>query len=338
MLAQLPTELKISIIEHVDKASLPAVLRTNSSFHDFTEPILYSVVELFPFKSGAFKPAVECLRAIVARPSVAAAMRTLYVSLRDRRWAEDDIVRELFEALGKALLKLNNLEKLELPNWDGTDRSCMEHIPRGSALPSLRHYYGPAEVIDSIQSYVLATVYIETWRPRAVEVSRTLLAAARFCAGTLRALEIVKEESDDEEQWLRVVLQLLPLFPKLRFLGLGDWNTLDNRLMDQLTPGLRAMEDLRLFYIGEAYVITPDREEEIVRHLHEGCPQLRAIAPGGEDWRFSEEFQQWVPPPSCRLSSQRTNEIWARSDYQKYLVDPQTDGFDYQLTNEDWRW
>lgn len=59
MLAQLPTELKINIIEHVDRKSLPAVLRTNSSFREITEPILYSVVRLSPFQGG-FKSAMEC--------------------------------------------------------------------------------------------------------------------------------------------------------------------------------------------------------------------------------------------------------------------------------------
>ncbi|KAG8898871.1 hypothetical protein FRC01_010736, partial [Tulasnella sp. 417] len=161
MLAQLPTELKINIIEHVDKRSLPAVLLINSSFHEITEPILYSVVWLSP-SGRAIQFAVECLHAMATKPSVAAAVRTLYVSL-------DDVVQELFEALGAALLKLENLKRLELPGWDGT--SCMEHIPRDSPLPSLRHYYGPAEVLDGIQSVVLATVHIEAWSTRGAVVS-----------------------------------------------------------------------------------------------------------------------------------------------------------------------
>ncbi|KIO26132.1 hypothetical protein M407DRAFT_235689 [Tulasnella calospora MUT 4182] len=335
MLAQLPTELKINIIEHVDKRSLPAVLRTNSTFREVAELALYSVVLLSPF-DGAWKPAIECFRTMVARPSVAAAVRTLHVLLESGRGYEDDIARVLFETMGEALMKLENLQKLELPGWDdiGRSRSPTIPLPRGSLLPSLRHYYGPAEVIDNIQSGVLATVRITSWRPRAVEVSRALLSASRFSAETLRALDIVRDLRDDDEEWLGTVLRILPLFPNLRFLGLGAWHRVDDRLIDQLIPSLTTLGGLRLFCIAERWVMVSETEGRLIRRLHGGCPQLRAVALGGHEWRFSEELQQWTPPPRCSVSSPRTDEIWARNDYQKYLVDPQTDGFDYQLTDE----
>lgn len=94
------------------------------------------------------------------------------------------------------------------------------------------------------------------------------------------------------------------------------------------------LEDLRLFYIAEGQVMRSETEGMFVRRLHGGCPQLRAISLGSDEWRFAEELQQWVPPPSRPVSSPRTDEIWKRSDHQKYLVNPQTDGFDYQLAEE----
>lgn len=227
MLAQLPTELKINIIEHVDRRTLPAVLCTNSSFHEITEPILYSVILLSPFQ-GFFKSVMECFRTMVARPSVAAAVRTLRVGLSDERQYGNDTIRELFETMREALMKLENLQKLELPGWDDRSRACTEHLPRGYPLPSLQHYYGPAEVIDNIQSSVLATVRITSWRPRTVEVSRALSAAARFSGETIRALDIVRDSPDDDEEWLAAILRILPLVPKIIFLGLGDWNRIDD--------------------------------------------------------------------------------------------------------------
>lgn len=227
MFAQLPTELKISIIEHVDRRTLPAILCTNSSFRDITEPILYSVILLSPFQ-GFFKSVLQCFRTMVARPSVAAAVRTLRVGLSDEREYGNDTIRELFETMREAFMKLENLQKLELPGWDDRSRACTEHLPRGSPLPSLQHYYGPAEVIDSIQSSVLATVRITSWRPRTVEVSRALSAAAQFSGETIRALDIVRDVPDDDEVWLAAILRILPLVPTIIFLGLGNWNRIDD--------------------------------------------------------------------------------------------------------------
>ncbi|KAG9034450.1 hypothetical protein FS837_002199 [Tulasnella sp. UAMH 9824] len=137
MPAQLPTELKIKIVEHVDRSSLPAVIRTNSNFR-FLESVM------------------ECSRTMVARPSRAAAVRTLRVSLGGSRLYWNHVVQELLETMREALMKLENLRTLELPGWDDTDRPVAEQLPRGSPLRSLQHYYGPAEVIDNIQSSALA--------------------------------------------------------------------------------------------------------------------------------------------------------------------------------------
>lgn len=138
-------------------------------------------------------------------------------------------MQELFETMSEALLKLENLQTLELPGWNDWDGRITEHLPRGCPLPSLRHYDGPAEVIDNIESSVLAMVRITSWKPRLVEVSRALLAAARFSAGTLRAPNIARHLRDAyaDEEWLVAILRILPLFPKVRFLGWGDWNRLD---------------------------------------------------------------------------------------------------------------
>ncbi|KAG8898968.1 hypothetical protein FRC01_010712, partial [Tulasnella sp. 417] len=112
MLAQLPTELKINILEHVDKKTLPAVLRANSTFREITEPILYSVVAVAPFIENAelCKIVIECFRTMVARPSVARAVRRLYVGLLWDTKPDSDIIGQVFGAFGDALAKLENLE------------------------------------------------------------------------------------------------------------------------------------------------------------------------------------------------------------------------------------
>ncbi|KAG8933763.1 hypothetical protein FRC01_007230 [Tulasnella sp. 417] len=331
MLAQLPTELKISILEHVDKKTFPAVLRTNAAFREIAEPILYSVVKLTPFTKNAkrFKIVIECFRTMVARPSVAAAVRRLYVNLRCNTDTDSDIIGQVFGAFGDALAKLVNLERLEFPFWN--DRfPYPTGLPRGCPLQSLQHYYGPAEVIDNIQSNVLVTLRIGSCWPKAVEVSGALLAAARSNATTLRALGIGREERDSDEEWLKLIPQIPFLFPNIRFLDLGNWPVVDNELIDQLTPSLSMMKNLRLLELGDGWRMSQEREEPYVVRLHEGCPQLRDISFGNGEWRFSEELQQWAPPPSHWEYDPRAEEVWAKID-QKYLVDPETDGFRYKF-------
>ncbi|KAG8933764.1 hypothetical protein FRC01_007231 [Tulasnella sp. 417] len=333
MLAQLPTELKISILEHVDKKSLPAVLRTNSTFREITEPILYSVVALSPFSDDAklhkIGLVIECFRTMVARPSAAAAVRRLYVGLFLHTNQDSDIVGQVLGVFEDALAKLRNLERLELLYWDDRYQDSPS-LPRGSPLRSLRHYYGPPEVIDNIQSNVLVTLRIQSYRPKAMEVEGALLAAARSNAMTLRALGIGREEKDDDEKWLELIPQIPLLFPNIVFLSLGSWYVVDEELIDQLIPSVAMMKNLRLLQLGEGWIMSREREEPYVRRLHEGCPQLREISLGDEEWRYSEELRQWAPPPSHSEYDPRTEEVWAKID-RKYLVDPQTDGFEYKL-------
>lgn len=323
MLAQLPTELKISIIEHVSTSSLPAVLRTNSAFREIAEPLLYSAVKLSPFtnKGELYNIVIECFRVLVARSSAARAVGSLHVSLYYYEKPDDGIIGQVFEAFGEALVKLVNLQRLELPGWD--DRFIYPiGLPRGSALQSLQYYLGPPEVVDNIQSDVLVTLRIQSYRPRAAEASRALLAAARSSAATLRVLDIGREERDDDDEWLELIPQIPSLFPNVRFLGLGSWYDVDNDLIDQVVPSLAVMECLRLFYIGEGFVMEPEREVSFVKRLHEGCPQLRGISFGNQGWCFDEELRRWVSPydPSCEG-------IWAGSDYPEFL-DASTYGWD----------
>ncbi|KAG8933762.1 hypothetical protein FRC01_007229 [Tulasnella sp. 417] len=331
MLAELPTELKINILEHVDK-TLPAVLRTNSTFRGITEPILYSVVTLAPFLNNAklYKIVIECFRTMVARPSAAAAVRRLYVCLHCDTNHDPVTIGQVYGAFVDALAKLENLERLELPFWDDRYYQYPIGLPRGSPLQSLQHYYGPPEVIDNIQSNVLATLRIKTCGPKAVEVSGALLAAARYNAIALRALGIGREEHDDDEKWLEFIPQIPLLFPNIRFLDLGNWPTIDNDLIDRLIPSLALMENLRLLKLEGGWGTGQEWERPYVKRLHEGCPHLRKISFGDGEWRFAEEVREWAPPPCAWEDDPRTDEIWSKNNHQ-YLVDPQMDGFDYEF-------
>ncbi|KAG8933759.1 hypothetical protein FRC01_007226 [Tulasnella sp. 417] len=267
---------------------------------------------------------------MVARPSAAAAVRRLFVCLAGDTKPDSDIIGQVYGALGDALAKLENLERLEIPLWDDGFQ-YPTNLLRGHPLQSLRHYYGPPEVIDNIQSSVLATLRARSHRSKAVEVSRALSAAARSNAMTLRALGIGREESDNDEKWLEPIIQIPPLFPNIMFLDLGNWPVINNDLIDRLIPSLALMENLRLLKLGDGWIMRLKTEESYVKRLHGGCSQLREISFGNGAWRFAEELRQWVPPPCSRGydPSTRTEEIWAKID-QKYLVDPQTDGFEYE--------
>ncbi|KAG8933761.1 hypothetical protein FRC01_007228 [Tulasnella sp. 417] len=331
MLLQLPTELKINILEHVDKKSLPAVSQTNSTFREITEPILYSAVILTPFLEDArrYKTVIECFRAIVSRPSAAAAVRKLHVSLQHHTKYDSDIVGQVLTAFGGALPKLGNLERLEIPFWN--DRyQYPTGLPRGSPLRSLQHYYGPPEVIDNIQSNVFVTLRIRSYRLKPSEVSRALLAAARSNAMALRTLGIRRHEHDDDEKSLEFMRQIPLLFPNIRFLDLGNWPMTDEHVIDQLIPSLAIMENLRLLKLMDWWMIDLKDEELHVKRLHQGCPQLREISLAGSKWRFSEELRQWAPALRRRDHDPRTEEIWVKGTH-KYLVDPQMDGFDYEF-------
>ncbi|KAG8933765.1 hypothetical protein FRC01_007232, partial [Tulasnella sp. 417] len=166
--------------------------------------------------------------------------------------------------------------------------------------------------------------------PKVEEVSGALLAAAQFNAMTLRALGIGHQERDSNEEWLELIPHIPLLFPNIVFLDLGNWPVVDNELIDQLIPSLVKMKNLRLLQLGDGKRMSQGREEPHVVGLHEGCPQLREISFGNGGWRFSEELRQWAPPPSRWGYDPRTEEVWAKID-QKYLVDPETDGFAYKF-------
>lgn len=230
MTHQLPNELKIQIIQHVDRKSLPAVLRVNSTFHDIGEPLLYHTIILkpFPSKSQLLGTATQCLNTVIRRPAVAAAVHSIGLNLFDWRpyvrHSESAFgAEEFFEAFRTALPKVLNLANLEISKWGNTAEDTIEQLPRGCRFPNLQHYYGPPEVLDDIQSIALKTLHIRSTGSSITPVTRAYSAAARLSGQTLRVLDVLLEGLDghpDHGEWEGVIVEIPSLFPNLRRLSL----------------------------------------------------------------------------------------------------------------------
>ncbi|KAG8926996.1 hypothetical protein FRC00_002406 [Tulasnella sp. 408] len=128
MATLLPTEARVGIIQHADRKTLPAVLRTSSISRLIAEPSLDSDVNLTPFFNNAklADATIACL------------------------WALNIIdlgaVEAVFNTLGEALNKLLGLEKLFIMNRD--DRQPPAQLSRGCSLWKLQRCYGPPEVAE----------------------------------------------------------------------------------------------------------------------------------------------------------------------------------------------
>ncbi|KAG9040622.1 hypothetical protein FS837_000405, partial [Tulasnella sp. UAMH 9824] len=230
MTQQLPNELKIQIIQHVDKKYMPVVLRVNSTFHEIGVPILYHTIVLnpFPFGSQLLGTATACLSTIIERPAAARAVHSMGVDLFDwspyTHHSESDVgANKFFEAFRTALPKVVNLQKLEISNWGNTDIAPVAQFPRGCQFSTLKHYEGPPEMLDNIQSSVLRTLFIRSIEGNISTISSALLAAAQLSGHTLRALRVrceVVEDDSESEEWDGLYRDIPSLFPNLRNLAL----------------------------------------------------------------------------------------------------------------------
>lgn len=236
MTQQLPNELKIQIIQHVDKKSLPAVLRVNSTFHEIGVPVLYHTIVLrpFPIQSQWLGTATKCLNTIIERPEAAGAVHSMALDLFDwtpyTRHFEPEIgAKQFFEAFRTALPKIVNLQKLEVSNWGNTGIASVAHLPRGCQFSILKHYEGPPEMLDNIQSSVLRTLFIRSIEGDIPTISNALLNASQSSGQTLRALRVRCEVEDDDsesEAWEGLYKDIPSLFPNLRNLALESGHSI----------------------------------------------------------------------------------------------------------------
>ncbi|KAG8922014.1 hypothetical protein FRC00_007942 [Tulasnella sp. 408] len=335
MTQQLPNELKIQIIRHVDRKSLPTVLRVSSTFHGIGVPILYHTIILRPFPHRSQPQwlgiAAKCLNTIIERPAAAGAVHSMGLDLMSAGHynyvydAEPDIGAKFFEALRIALPKLVNLQKLEIANWNLLGTNSLPHLPRGYRFPTLQHYSGPPEILDDIQSNALRTLLIR----EVVDISTvsiTLLAAARLGGQTLRTLNIQSYRDLGDEGWERLRTNIPSLFPNLRHLALNTVHIVSFAYLDKLIPIIRRLPNLRLLRIAGYDGLL--EEESKIKHLHAGCPQLRAIAVYDEPWRYSEPGRTWLRPPNFG-EPHSDSQLWEEADYHKYFEDPYHEGFVY---------
>lgn len=230
MTQQLPNELKIQILQHVDKKTLPIVLRVDSIFHEIGLPILYHTIVLRPFphrsQSQLLGTASGCLSTIIERPTAAGAVRSMGLDLLNLvHYFNDvqavDIGAGFFGALKIALPKIMNLQKLEIANLDVVGKICLPPLLRDCRFPTLQHYSGPPEILDKMQSKALKTLFLRSV-DNISNVSSTLLAAAQLSGQTLRTLNIqcYTYGAGVDEEWERLHKDIPSLFPNLRHLAL----------------------------------------------------------------------------------------------------------------------
>lgn len=230
MTPQLPDELKIQIIQHVDRKSLPIVLRINSTFHEIGVHVLYHTIVLrpFPLESQWLGTATNCLSTIIERPAAAGAVHSMGVDLFDftpyTRHSESDVgAGKFFEAFRTALPKIVNLQKLDIFNCANTNLDSVAQLPRGCRFSTLQHYEGPPEILDNIKSNALRTLFIRSTGNHISAISSALLAAAQLNGQTLRSLNLqcgVDNGERESEEWEGLHMELLSLFPNLRHLAL----------------------------------------------------------------------------------------------------------------------
>lgn len=228
MTRQLPNELKIQIIQHVDRKSLPAILRVNSTFHIIGEPLLYHTIILqpFPFPARPLEVATGCLNTITERPALAAAVHCLGLDLFDWRpydyeFRSDVRAKRFFEAFRTALPKVVNLQDLEIWNWGNSVEDAVGQLPRGCQFPALQHYSGPMEILGDTRSNALKTLRVSAAEAGTATIFEAFSAAAQFSGQTLRALHLRCHGRDgDNGLWATVYAEIASFFPNLRYLGL----------------------------------------------------------------------------------------------------------------------
>ncbi|KAG9021336.1 hypothetical protein FS837_007340 [Tulasnella sp. UAMH 9824] len=222
---QLPNELKIQIIRLVDRESLPSVLRVNSTFHEIGVPILYHTIILRPLCPTSQATATKLLNTINERPEAARAVHSMGVNLFDSNPFSrfyDIGVKQFFEAFRMALPKIVNLQKLEISDLGIMGKAYIAQFPRGFRVSALKHYVGPPDTLDYIQSSVLRTLFIEDRERSIPAISSALLTAAQLSGQTLKALWV--RSGDSESEWDGLYKDIPSLFPNLRSLNLEPWH------------------------------------------------------------------------------------------------------------------
>ncbi|KAG8944462.1 hypothetical protein FRC04_001774 [Tulasnella sp. 424] len=330
MTYQLPNELKVQIIQHVDRRSLPTVLRVDSTFHDIAEARLYHTLffKAFPSRPQLFEAATNCFNTIIGRPTAAAAVRCIGVDLYDWWHAAAE---EFLEVFRTALPKVPNLVELEISDSNGfvTSEENIRKLPQGCLFSTLQHYFGPPGILDDIQSNVLKTLHIYSMGNSIALIQRSYSAAARLSGQTLRSLAIYKPEGDqgDLGEWESVFVEIPSHFPNLRYLSVEPWHTGSSALLDKLIPNIVRLPKLRLLRVSNSMGMQLLEQERHVKHLHAGCPQLRAITLIWHDeWMFCERLQTWI---SSREWYQLDEQLREEVDWRNYLEDPDREGFEY---------
>ncbi|KAG8968172.1 hypothetical protein FRC05_001649 [Tulasnella sp. 425] len=322
MTYQLPNELKIKIIQHVDKKSLQAVLRVDSTFHDIAELLLYHTIllEASPRQPQRLGAATKCLNTIIERPTAAAAVRCMGVDLYDWRVGAE----EFLEAFKTALPKLSNLVELEIFNSDSSVRGefNVKRLPQGCLFPTLQHYFGPPGILDDIQSSVLKTLRIYSMGSSIALIKRSCSAAARLSGQTLRALTIYESPGGEGDlgEWEGMFVEIPSHFPNLRHLSVEPGHPVSFAFMDKLIPNIVRLPKLRLLRVSTSEVMQPPEQERYVKHLHAGCPQLRAVTLNWYgQWMFCERLQTWVPGGE---REQLDEQLLGELGYLFYLAGP----------------
>lgn len=260
MTRQLPNELKIQIIQHVDRKSLPAILRVNSTFHIIGEPLLYHTIILqpFPFPTRPLEAATGFLKTITERPALAAAVHCLGLDLFDwrpyNRPSRSDVrAKRFFEAFRTALPKILNLQDLEICNWGNSVVDAIGQLPRGCQFPALQHYSGPMEILGETRSNALKTLRVSTAGAGTVTILDAFSAAARLSGQTLRALHLRCQGGDgDNGLWATVYAEIALFFPKLRYLGLESRYTVTHVSLIWSASFMRMFRSITRYCAGSA--------------------------------------------------------------------------------------
>ncbi|KAG8944471.1 hypothetical protein FRC04_001783 [Tulasnella sp. 424] len=345
MVPQLPTELKINIVKHLDRKTLPSVLRVSSAFHTIGEPLLYHTIFLQPFgepETRATEDATNCLRTLATKESARSAVRRFGLHIEPDPFPTvfvipaTHIINEFLRALTATLSMLSHVLELDIsgeewiPNW----HQSWHQTRRDPPLQSLQHYSGPPSVLENIQSPHLGTLRIYSDESGCEPVCRALSRISKLCGTRLKVLRLVRAVRDmDHQGWRSLIAEIPALFPNLVTLDLTlEFVLMEGRGLSEISRSTSKMKALRLLRVPWPWWMHVDHDQErsVVEELRAECPQLRAIClKPNKAWYFSERRQEWLLEQKNDADGQGCITLQdPEAHYNQYLVNPLREGFD----------